>query len=69
MAAFHRLLPCASYSRDLRANATALGEGNGCLTKASSSLKVLVVNGDRSWSACAVAIEKSQAMLAIANKT
>jgi hypothetical protein len=68
VAAFHRVLPCASYSRDLRANATALGDGKACLTKASSSFRVFVVYGDRFWRACAVAMAKSQSMLAIVSR-
>jgi hypothetical protein len=68
VAAFHRLLPWTSYSSDRRANATALGDGKGCLTKASSSFRVFVVYGDRFWRACAVAMAKSQSMLAIVNK-
>jgi hypothetical protein len=68
VAAFHRVLPCVSYASDRRANATAFGEGKGCLTKASSSFSVFVVYGDRFWSACEVAMAKSQSMLAIVNR-
>jgi hypothetical protein len=65
VAAFHKELPKESKSADLRASATALDEGKGCLrTKASSSLMVLVVIGDRSLSDCAVATAKSACLLA-----
>jgi hypothetical protein len=44
----------------LRASATALDVGKGCLrTKASSAFMVFVVIGDRSLSDCAVATAKS----------
>jgi hypothetical protein len=58
------MMPCVSYSFDLRASATALCDGKGCLTNASSSLNVFVVIGDRSLSVFAVVIAKSSSMSA-----